>query len=673
MIRTGRPLSELAQDAMERVPQVLESVTLPARRPLEDMASLQRLIAQVEAALGKDGRVLVRWSGTEPKLRVMVEGPDEGRIGTIAQDLVAAAREDVGYRARSSARRARALSIPGAPRGLPCRPTRGLGFPHVDHGKGGAMFQRRALLCVCAAMAVPVVAAAGERAARVEASSGERLREWSGRVDRLLASGELAVRLTRDDTMIPGRRHERLAQLHRGVPVFGGELTRQSDAAGTLTVFGTLYEGIDVDVAPRLGPADVEARLAARGGRPFGSRGGPELVVLPLEEGDYRLAYRVRAFFEKSLDVRQVFLDAATGELLREYSDIQKQAAGIGTGVLGDQKKISVAPGGSGFTTSDRLRPPAISTYDFRFNLNRLILFLNADGSPANLTASDLGTDADNVWTDGALVDAHVYAGYAYDYFYKRFGRRGLDNNDIAIHGITHALRREDWRLYSLDTILTFFANAFYLGDGVMYYGDGLPNNVTLYGQRVNYLAGGAGHRRPRAEPRRHRLHVEAHLPERAGSAQRGLLRHHGDGRGVLLPARRRPTTWRGRTSFTPGGGRSLQNPMAYGDPDHYSIRYTGSADNGGVHSNSGIANNAFYLAIEGGRHRLGATVQGVGAANREQIERVFYRAFTAFLPPSATFSQARAATIQAARELYNPGSPAETAVIQAWNAVGVN
>jgi phosphoglucosamine mutase len=96
MIRTGKLLSELAQEAMERVPQVLESVTLPARRPLEDMESLQQLIAKVKGTLGKEGRVLVRWSGTEPKLRVMVEGPDEGRIGTIAQELVAAAREDVG-------------------------------------------------------------------------------------------------------------------------------------------------------------------------------------------------------------------------------------------------------------------------------------------------------------------------------------------------------------------------------------------------------------------------------------------------------------------------------------------------------------------------------------------------------------------------------------------------
>jgi phosphoglucosamine mutase len=96
MVRTGRPLSELARDAMERVPQVLESVTLAARKPLEDMAGLKRLIERVEAALGREGRVLVRWSGTEPKLRVMVEGPDETRIAEIARDLVDAARKDLG-------------------------------------------------------------------------------------------------------------------------------------------------------------------------------------------------------------------------------------------------------------------------------------------------------------------------------------------------------------------------------------------------------------------------------------------------------------------------------------------------------------------------------------------------------------------------------------------------
>jgi Zn-dependent metalloprotease len=445
------------------------------------------------------------------------------------------------------------------------------------------MLHRKALLYVVPALALPAFAAAGERTARVEATSGERVREWSGRVDRLLAAGELAVRLTRDDTMIPGRRHERLAQLHRGVPVFGGELARQSDAASTLTVFGTLYEGIDVEVAPRLSPREAEARLAARGGRPFGSRGGPELIVLPLDDGDYRLAYRVRAFFEESLDVRQSFLDATTGELLLEYSDIRTQAAGIGTGVLGDQKKISVAPGGAGFTTSDRLRPPAIFTYNFNFDFNRWMRFVSADGAPSSLTAADLGTDADNVWTDGALVDAHAYAGYTYDYYFKRFGRHGLDNANVAMHSITHALRWEDRARYPEWT--GWILNASYIGDGVMYYGDGLPPGWTLGGQRVNYFAAA--------------LDIVAHeLTHGVTEYSSGLVYRNEPGaldealcdimatgaEFYLQPGK--ADYLAGEDVFTPGGLRSLQNPMAYGDPDHYSIRYTGAS--GGVHTTPG-------------------------------------------------------------------------------------
>jgi len=96
MVRTGRPLSELASSAMERVPQVTESLTLPARRPLEEMPDLQAASERIRAALGSEGRVLVRWSGTEPKLRVMLEGPDEARIRDWAHELVEAARRDIG-------------------------------------------------------------------------------------------------------------------------------------------------------------------------------------------------------------------------------------------------------------------------------------------------------------------------------------------------------------------------------------------------------------------------------------------------------------------------------------------------------------------------------------------------------------------------------------------------
>jgi phosphoglucosamine mutase len=95
MVRTGRPLSELAREALERVPQITESVALASRCPLEEMPLLARASARVREALGAEGRVLVRWSGTEPKLRVMVEGPDEDRIRAWARELVSAAERDV--------------------------------------------------------------------------------------------------------------------------------------------------------------------------------------------------------------------------------------------------------------------------------------------------------------------------------------------------------------------------------------------------------------------------------------------------------------------------------------------------------------------------------------------------------------------------------------------------
>jgi thermolysin len=130
-----------------------------------------------------------------------------------------------------------------------------------------------------------------------------------------------------------------------------------------------------------------------------------------------------------------------------------------------------------------------------------------------------------------------------------------------------------------------------------------------------------------------------------------------------------------GEDLTTPMGGfRSMANPGAFGDPDHYSKRYLGTSDNGGVHTNSGISNHAFYLAIEGGTDRTsGLSVTGVGSAARHKIEKVFYRAFTQMLPAGATFSLARAATIQAARDLYGAGSNVEQAVTQAWTAVGVS
>jgi len=95
MLREGKPLSELAARAMERVPQVLKSVTLAARLPLESMTHLKKQQKLAEKKLGARGRLLVRWSGTEPKLRVMAEGEEVAEISAMVDELIEAARRDV--------------------------------------------------------------------------------------------------------------------------------------------------------------------------------------------------------------------------------------------------------------------------------------------------------------------------------------------------------------------------------------------------------------------------------------------------------------------------------------------------------------------------------------------------------------------------------------------------
>jgi phosphoglucosamine mutase len=95
MLESGKPLSELATAAMQRVPQVLENATFVRRMPLDSMPRMRLVVDRVERSLGGNGRVLVRWSGTEPKLRVMVEGEDEAVIATYAREILEAAKSDV--------------------------------------------------------------------------------------------------------------------------------------------------------------------------------------------------------------------------------------------------------------------------------------------------------------------------------------------------------------------------------------------------------------------------------------------------------------------------------------------------------------------------------------------------------------------------------------------------
>ena len=498
------------------------------------------------------------------------------------------------------------------------------------------------------------------------------VRDAASRVDGMRRGGELRLRTRRDDPVLAGRTHERFDQYFRGVRVFGADVVQQVNRGQVVSVFGNVYDDIDIDTNPDIAEDRVREIVQDLAGVEIGRE--PELVILP-RDGEYILTWRLRAMTGR--DVREYFIDADTGSLVFDYSDMQTQASAVGraTGVLGDTKKISTSPSGSTFIASDELRPPAINTYDMKGDPNRTTLVLNR---VIQLTPNDLATDSDNTWTDGATVDAHVYSGWTYDYYFKRHNRLGLDNRNRSMTSLVHPVRRQD--LVALfPQFPDFFLNAAYFGDGIMMYGVGLPPGFTAGGQTFDFWSGA--------------LDIVAHelthgvtdytsdliyqfesgalneaFSDMMGTAVEFYFQTPGSGN-------QRADYLLGEDTIRPGGIRSLADPQAYGDPDHYSRRLIVplSNDNGGVHSNSGIANNAFYLAIEGGTNRTsGLGVQGVGAANREQIERVFYRAFTG-LPANATFSVARAATIQAARDLFGANSNAERAVTQAWTAVGVN
>jgi phosphoglucosamine mutase len=95
MCRAGKPMSELTK-IFEPVPQVLLNVMVKEKRDLSKLPAVTKVITGVEKKLGHDGRVLVRYSGTEPKVRVLVEGVDAKKIKQYAEEIGDSLRKSLG-------------------------------------------------------------------------------------------------------------------------------------------------------------------------------------------------------------------------------------------------------------------------------------------------------------------------------------------------------------------------------------------------------------------------------------------------------------------------------------------------------------------------------------------------------------------------------------------------
>ncbi len=525
--------------------------------------------------------------------------------------------------------------------------------------------------------AAPVVATQGTRTVLVigEGSASEQ-RSTASRLEAMIDSGQLRLIDQREDPMLAGRAHSRYQQTYNGLPVLGADVAVQRSGAQIVTALGIIFEGLAIDTdAPVLSFAQASQAVATQGVRLL-STSAP-LSILPAADGSVSLVYTANddAGFAS-------YINANTGVEMMRINQMQRQGVvQRGTGGLGDSKKVSGTIAGGTIVAVDSLRPPAIETHDLRGVTNRADAITSG---VLGLITGDLAAETGPSWTDSAVVDAHVHAGFVYDYLYRRFQRRGLDNNNARIQSIVHPALQQNARIASSATIGRYFLNAFYSTRcRCIVYGEGIPagvfsnfpQGVRNFATALDVVAHELTHAVTDASSRLVYANESGALNEAfsdiIGTSVEQFFQPAGTGPGradYLLGEDLAPTG----TDLL----RSMSDPRQHNQPDHFGNReYIGSPywDQGGVHINSGIANNAFYLAVEGGTNATSRrVVTGVGAANKEQIERVFYRAFTSLLPSNASFYLARVATIQSARDLYGSGSAADRAVTSAWDAVGV-
>ncbi len=583
---------------------------------------------------------------------------------------------------------------------------------------------------------------------RVSAGHGtdvDELRQLDATVDGMARTGELVVTSRRADRTLAGRTHEYLVQTFAGIPVHGGGVSRQFVEGVTVSIFGTLHSGIDLDPVPRLSPGEALDVIERRAGAGPATSDPPALVILPHAltlRGGYILAYRATM-----RDLHTYFLNAHSGEVVHAEREVQEQGAaavGVGIGIVNDRKKVSTSQAGGSFQAYDRLRPAEIVTLDLRYNEDRADRLVD----PRGLTwlPSDVASDTDNTWDDPAVVDGHAHMGFTYDYLASRHGWSGMDGRDGRILGMVNIEAR--------------YSNAFFArppagpeGTGVVAFGeenDGTPivsadvvaheimHGVTYFSvaartgdgfrNSVDAILGPSSFRHE--DGRRFRCGayvffrsgplVGRRFPYICEGGRFLLFMNHGgaineaysDIIGTAVEfSLQIPGTGPNRADYvmfedTGPPSRSLENPRsialagqgtlrypdAFGagvrflvasDGEYTFFSHRGSVDGrtivrlptfgySGVHWNSTILSHAFYLAVEGGRNATtGRTVEGVGGANRAQIERIFFRAMTDLMPGVTLFQQAADVIRQSAADLA-AGEPPQRAVDQALRAVGL-
>jgi bacillolysin len=444
--------------------------------------------------------------------------------------------------------------------------------------------------------------------------------------DRELVATEQAA----DDL---GGTHIRFVQQWKSVPVWPAELIVHLDGGGNVELLDGAYVPSPRRIARTPVVSAARATAIARGTKD--SAGPAELIVHARTGRRPRLAWKMTV--TESLVVQwTVVVDAMTGAVLQRYNNVKSAAVtGSGVDLTGTTRTLRLWQQGSTFyllDTSKSMFDPTSAPPSAQTTRGGIFVSDFAHGEQQFSLVRSAGT---NSWPVRDSVSAAFWLGQTYDYYLAHHNRNSIDGNKGTIAG---AVR------YG-----TGYFNAFWVDEQqLMVFGD-----AQTYAASLDVIAHEMTHG------------VTHHSANLVYEGQSGALNEAiSDIFGEMAEAH-----FYGNNDWLIGsqiGGtgaiRSMADPGRFHDPAKMSQFVNTLDDNGGVHTNSGIINRAYYLLAQG----------LPGAIGRGDAEKIFYRALTQHLTKDAQFIDARIAAITSAEELFGAGSNQAVKTAAAFDGVEI-
>lgn len=418
------------------------------------------------------------------------------------------------------------------------------------------------------------------------------------------ASGKERVVPGRIMTDELGAVHVRFSQEINGLKVAGAGLVLHAHADGTVfAVNGEFLRAEGLPVQPVL---DAETALEFALGT-AGIRGDlvsePELTYVRADDGRGHLAWQATVEYVDAVGPQRdvVFASTETGRMVARNPLIR--------------------------------RALSIETYDCSQKSKGGCLLVSTSTQP--ISTGDLAVDS-----------AHNYTIATYDYYWLNHNRDSIDDNGRTLISYVH---------YNNSNTVTGYNGGLAYGDGDGVTFAPLCEDADVVGHELTHG-------------------VTEYTSALVYSGESGALSESwSDIFGALVDRQAGATgadIWYvAEDVYTPliqgDALRSMSDPAEFGDSDYYPDRYTGTADNGGVHTNAGISNLAFQLVVDGGTHPRGKTSVVVPSIGFEAAADAFYLANVACMTPGSDFEAARFCTA-----LFAGAN--EDAVNAAWDAVGV-